>query len=495
MSSKPVAWRRLAAAFLGGAIAALVLSGAAAAPAAGRDSERNRQKRGAEEQRAQLQQKLTALKQSIDRNETEKQRAADSLAQSEAAISEANRSLADLAAEQGQTEKRLADLTRQLRELQAALALRQKQLSTVLREQYVSGNEDRIQLLLSGDDPSRINRALQYMGYVSKAQGKLIESMRISLAAIERNQAEATEAAADLNDIATESQQQKRVLEQQKTQRAQLLAQYASRLASQRAEVGRLQKDESRLGGLVEQLGKLIEAQQKAEQIARAERERVAKAELAAREKRRQQAALARREASGSIKTPSVRDSAKDTGTGTARSQINNPDAIDADEPPAVNATKVIARNEPPSESSAQGVTSLQPFASLKGRLRWPLKGDLMARFGARREDGPSWKGLFIRAAEGSEVHAVAGGRVVFAEWLRGFGNLIIVDHGTQYMTIYGNNQAVLKHAGDSVAAGDVIASAGNTGGNAQSGLYFEMRFQGRAFDPLGWVTGLATSR
>ena len=137
----------------------------------------------------------------------------------------------------------------------------------------------------------------------------------------------------------------------------------------------------------------------------------------------------------------------------------------------------------------------MQPFASLKGRLRWPLKGDLMARFGARREDGPSWKGLFIRAAEGSEVHAVAGGRVVFAEWLRGFGNLIIVDHGTQYMTIYGNNQAVLKHAGDSVAAGDVIASAGNTGGNAQSGLYFEMRFQGRAFDPLGWVTGLATSR
>jgi septal ring factor EnvC (AmiA/AmiB activator) len=96
---------------------------------------------------------------------------------------------------------------------------------------------------------------------------------------------------------------------------------------------------------------------------------------------------------------------------------------------------------------------------------------------------------LFIRTAEGANVKVVAGGRVVFAEWLRGFGNLIIVDHGSQYMTIYGNNQAILKRAGDAIKAGDVIANAGNTGGNEQSGLYFEMRHQGRAFDPLGWVT------
>jgi septal ring factor EnvC (AmiA/AmiB activator) len=83
----------------------------------------------------------------------------------------------------------------------------------------------------------------------------------------------------------------------------------------------------------------------------------------------------------------------------------------------------------------------------------------------------------------------VAGGQVVFSEWLRGFGNLIIIDHGSQYMTIYGNNQSVLKQAGDVVKMGDVIASAGNSGGNEQSGLYFEMRHRGRAFDPLGWIS------
>ena len=119
------------------------------------------------------------------------------------------------------------------------------------------------------------------------------------------------------------------------------------------------------------------------------------------------------------------------------------------------------------------------------------MKGELLAKYGTKRGDGPSWKGLFIRAEEGAEVKTVADGQVVFADWLRGFGNLIIVDHGSQYMTIYGNNQAVLKRAGDTVRTGDVIASAGNSGGNEQSGLYFEMRHQGRAFDPSSWITGL----
>ncbi|MBC7859206.1 MAG: peptidoglycan DD-metalloendopeptidase family protein, partial [Burkholderiaceae bacterium] len=110
------------------------------------------------------------------------------------------------------------------------------------------------------------------------------------------------------------------------------------------------------------------------------------------------------------------------------------------------------------------------------------------ARFGSKRGDGPSWKGVFIRAAEGADVRAVAGGRVVFAEWLRGFGNLIIVDHGGQYMSIYGNNSTLLRRAGDAVKGGEPIASAGNSGGNEESGLYFELRHQGRAFDPSGWV-------
>jgi septal ring factor EnvC (AmiA/AmiB activator) len=109
-------------------------------------------------------------------------------------------------------------------------------------------------------------------------------------------------------------------------------------------------------------------------------------------------------------------------------------------------------------------------------------------RFGDSREDsGVSWKGLFIKANEGAEVKSIATGRVVFADWLRGFGNLIILDHGDGYMSLYGNNQAVLKQVGDIVHVGDTIASVGNSGGNETNGLYYELRRQSHPFDPLSW--------
>ncbi len=129
-------------------------------------------------------------------------------------------------------------------------------------------------------------------------------------------------------------------------------------------------------------------------------------------------------------------------------------------------------------------------FAGLKGSLRLPIKGELASRFGTPRSGGgPSWKGLFIRSPSGQEVRAVAAGRVVFADWLRGFGNLLILDHGEGYLTIYGNNESVLKQVGEPVRTGDAVATVGASGGNAESGLYFEIRHQGKAFDPMRWVT------
>lgn len=128
-------------------------------------------------------------------------------------------------------------------------------------------------------------------------------------------------------------------------------------------------------------------------------------------------------------------------------------------------------------------------FASLRGKLRLPVRGEVVNRFGAPRVEGTTWRGLFIRAAEGSDVKSVAAGQVVFADWLRGFGNLIIIDHGDGWLTVYGNNQALLRKEGDRVKAGDAVASVGNSGGNPESGLYFELRHQGQALDPMQWVS------
>lgn len=129
------------------------------------------------------------------------------------------------------------------------------------------------------------------------------------------------------------------------------------------------------------------------------------------------------------------------------------------------------------------------PFSALRGRLRLPVRGELVGLFGREREQGPAGtKGVFIRAPEGQPVLAIAAGQVVHADWMRGYGNLLIVDHGEDYFSIYANNESLLKQTGDPVAAGEAIATVGASGGNEESGLYFELRHLGKAFDPLRWV-------
>jgi len=142
-------------------------------------------------------------------------------------------------------------------------------------------------------------------------------------------------------------------------------------------------------------------------------------------------------------------------------------------------------RNERLPDASGDG----SPFAQLKGRLNLPVRGELRNRFGSPREgSGLSWKGLFIAAPAGQDVKAIAAGRVVFADWLRGFGNLLIIDHGGGYMSLYGNNESLYKQVGVATLGGETVAAVGNSGGNTDSGLYFEIRHQGKAFDPLAWV-------
>jgi len=129
------------------------------------------------------------------------------------------------------------------------------------------------------------------------------------------------------------------------------------------------------------------------------------------------------------------------------------------------------------------------PFSALRGKLGFPVAGELADRHPApRRTAAASARGVFLRAREGEPVRAVAAGRVVYADWMRGFGNLLIVDHGEAYLSIYGNNESLLKQPGEAVAAGESIAIVGASGGNEESGLYFELRHLGKAFDPRRWL-------
>ena len=135
--------------------------------------------------------------------------------------------------------------------------------------------------------------------------------------------------------------------------------------------------------------------------------------------------------------------------------------------------------------------TPAAPFAASKGRMHWPVAGRILHRFGESRADGRlKWEGIYLAAPDGTRINAIHSGRVVFADWLRGFGLLTIVDHGNRYMSLYGNADALLKQAGDWVESGEPIASAGRSGGREVSGLYFEVRANGRPTDPAAWLRG-----
>ena len=129
-----------------------------------------------------------------------------------------------------------------------------------------------------------------------------------------------------------------------------------------------------------------------------------------------------------------------------------------------------------------------RPFAQLRGKLAWPLKGDIKKLFGRHKPlSDLRWQGIIIYAPAGEHVRAVSRGRIAFADWLRGLGNLIIIDHGNSYLSLYGHNESLFKSAGEWVEAGDIISSIGNSGGQQKSGLYFEIRKKGKPQNPTRW--------
>ena len=135
-------------------------------------------------------------------------------------------------------------------------------------------------------------------------------------------------------------------------------------------------------------------------------------------------------------------------------------------------------------------LTGQKPFSQLKKHLPWPIRGKFSAKFGTSRHKGDlTWSGVVIDANYGESVRAISHGRVVFADWLQGYGFISIIDHNDGYLSLYGHNQAQFKQAGDWVEAGETIATVGDSGGQPKSGLYFEIRHQGKPVNPDQWCS------
>jgi murein hydrolase activator len=135
-----------------------------------------------------------------------------------------------------------------------------------------------------------------------------------------------------------------------------------------------------------------------------------------------------------------------------------------------------------------QKLNGAEPFASMRGRLVLPTTGRILTGFGGSDGSGRKLAGVLIESANGSPVHAVARGRVAFADWLKGYGMLLILDHGDGYMSLYGYNESLRKEVGDWVSAGETIANSGSSGGQKSAALYFELRLQGKPINPKSWL-------
>lgn len=127
-------------------------------------------------------------------------------------------------------------------------------------------------------------------------------------------------------------------------------------------------------------------------------------------------------------------------------------------------------------------------IAKLQGKLKWPIRGKVLSSFGSKRSEQVKWKGIAIAANEGEKVRAVATGRVLFAGYFKGYGMVVALDHGDDYITLYGYNQTLLQKTGDIVFQGDAIALAGHSGGQDKNSLYFELSHKGKAQDPINWL-------
>ncbi len=386
-----------------------------------------------------LHQRIDALKKELDNSQTAHKDAADALQQSEKAISEANKSLFEISNQQKEKKNTLVQLKQQSFALNNTLEQQQKLLSAQLYDQYLHGKQSYTQILLENQNPSNIARDLYYFSYVAKARAKLIVQMQGNLNQVAKLNDKTTAALNQVLDLKKQQELERLQLQTQKQAKSKVVKSLSSQIASQRNQINKLTRDEKNLSQLVERLARIIP------------------------------------------KTPINKNKRHKN---KIAKNTDKPSVDEDDINKKSQHQTALASNDTLPSDAYNGVD----FSSLKGKLNLPVRGEVTNRFGASREDtGVSWKGLFIKSAEGSEVKSVASGRVVFADWMRGFGNLIIVDHGNGYMSLYGNNQAVLRKVGDEVSGGDAIASVGNSGGNAVNGLYYELRKQSKPFDPMSW--------
>lgn len=321
-------------------------------------------------------------------------------------------------------DKSLSESSRQLRQIKALLLLKQKNvqrlrkqslalskdikqqkgfLAAQLKAAYLMGKQQRIKMLLNQQEPARVNRMLQYYGYLNQVRLDNVRVLDKKIADLAEVQLALGLELKEQASMVTVKQHQQASLQASKERQKTVVANLSKNLLSSASELTVLKENEKRLNHLLQNI--------------------------------------------------------------------------------------YVAVNDIPINKQKN-----KPFIKQKGQLQWPVKGTLLKKFGSVKKSG-RYDGVLIKANEGVEIKSISYGRVVYADWLRGYGLLIIIDHGANYLSLYAFNEGLYKDVGDWVAAGDVIASVGLSGGQKTPGLYFGIRKNGKPVNPTRWCRKVKNGR
>ena len=363
------------------------------------------------------------------RLEGERGAAARELRQVDERVASSSKALAETRARLAEEHAALERLQARRQELDATVATRRTELAALLRAAYTIGDDAALKLMLAQDRVADAGRLLVYHRYLQQQRSERIATLQAEMVELDGIEARIQDRRAALEAAQTEQRAQLAQVEADRQRRAEAMKGLESRFNDRSAR-------EKALGSDARSLERVLAQLREAARRAEAERRAAAAAERARQARE-----------------------ARDSGT--------------------------AATPRPAPRPRPQVATAPAPQV---GGLGWPVSGSLLTAYGGRLPDGRSSTGVLIGAPAGTPVKAVADGTVVFAEWMTGYGMLLIVDHGNGYMSLYAHNDALLKNAGDRVTRGETLASVGNSGGQGRSGLYFELRQGGKPVNPATWL-------
>lgn len=393
----------------------------------------------AQRQLEQARKDIAELKKLQEQLDKERSSVQQELRQTESEMGHLEKQIRSLEGEMGNREEEVQRLDTEKKKLQSSRSEQQRLIAIQARAAYQSGRQEYLKLMLNQQNPERISRTLTYYGYLSAARTEQLDAFNATLNQLAVVEQQLAEQQAQLAAQKSTLDQQRSQLAEVRKERGQALARLNQEYSSSGQKLKAREAEQAELGQVLARIE---------ETLARRAREAEEARQRALAEERRQ------RELQQQQQRTAVADS------------------------------------RPGSQPVSSGGTSYGgPFAQARGKLPWPVDGHLVARYGTPRgEDSRTkWDGVLIGASAGSQVRAIHGGRVVFADWLRGSGLLVILDHGNGYLSLYGHNQSLLKDAGDIVKAGEPIATVGNSGGQDTPALYFAIRQQGHPTDPAQW--------